>query len=405
MRMFEKLSPFAALTALALLGACKPVVLSPAGDVAAQQRDLLVLATALMLIIIIPVMLLTVYFAWKYRAKNTAAEYKPDWDHSTKLEFVIWGAPLLIIVCLGAITWVGTHLLDPYRPLNRISATEPMAVEEQPLRVQVVALDWKWLFIYPEQGVASVNQLAVPVNRPVQFELTSSSVMNAFYIPAMAGMIYAMPGMQTTLHGVVNYAGEYKGIASHYSGAGFSGMHFKVEATDDAGFDAWIEAARTNGGDLDRPGYLELEAPSENVAPTTFGQVDPQLFARIVNMCVEDGKMCMAEMMALDARGGTGLAGTLNVASLTYDREGRRGTRAPVLGWKPFTVATYCTPEDSALMFGKTMSQVLARVDQAPMRGKGIQPPSALFGPRSDDRAITLLTPEAISEAGTENKI
>lgn len=398
MRLFGKLSPFAAVSALALLGACKPVVLAPAGDVAAQQRDLLVMSTALMLIIIIPVMLLTVWFAWKYRAKNIAADYKPDWDHSTKLEFVIWAAPLLIIVSLGALTWVGTHLLDPYRPLNRISATEATPADVEPLKVQVVALDWKWLFIYPEQGIASVNELAVPVNRPVQFELTSSSVMNAFYVPAMAGMIYAMPGMQTTLHGVLNYPGEYKGIASHYSGAGFSGMHFKVKATDTADFDAWVDAARTEGALLDRPRYLELEAPSENVAPMHFGQIDPQLFARVVNMCVEEGKMCMAEMMALDARGGTGLAGALNVASLTYDRDGRRGTRAPVLGWKPFTVATYCTPEDSALMFGKTVSRVLARVDLAPMRGHGMTAPAGLFGPRSDNSAITLLAPEAGGE-------
>jgi cytochrome o ubiquinol oxidase subunit 2 len=397
MKMFEKLSPLAAVSTLALLGACKPVVLAPAGDMAAQQRDLLVMSTVLMLIIIIPVMALTAWFAWKYRAKNTKANYTPDWDHSTKLEFVIWAAPLLIIICLGALTWVGTHLMDPYRPLERISAGKPAPVDE-PLKIEVVALDWKWLFIYPEQGIATVNQIAVPVDRPVQFDLTSSTVMNAFYIPAMAGMIYAMPGMQTSLHGVINYPGDYKGIASHYSGAGFSGMHFTVKATDTEGFNAWIEAARSKGGELDRARYLELDVPSENVAPMSFAKVDPQLFARIVNMCVQDGKMCMAEMMAIDARGGTGLAGTININALTYDRDGRRGLREPVLGWKPFAVASYCTPEDSALMFGKTGAHVLARVDQTPLRGHGISPPSSLFGPRADARAITLLAPAAQGE-------
>ena len=398
MKMFEKLSPLAAVSTLALLGACKPVVLAPAGDMAAQQRDLLVMSTVLMLIIIIPVMALTVWFAWKYRAKNTKASYDPEWDHSTKLEFVIWAAPLLIIVCLGALTWVGTHLMDPYRPLERISAGKPAPVDEAPLKIEVVALDWKWLFIYPEQGIATVNQMAVPVDRPVQFDLTSSTVMNAFYIPAMAGMIYAMPGMQTSLHGVINYPGEYKGIASHYSGAGFSGMHFTVKATDTEGFNAWIEAARSQGGELDRARYLELDVPSENVAPMSFAKVDPQLFARVVNMCVQDGKMCMAEMMALDARGGTGLAGTVNINALTYDRDGRRGLREPVLGWKPFTVASYCTPEDSALMFGQSGTQVLARVDQTPLRGHGMSPPSSLFGPRAAARAITLLAPAAQGE-------
>ena len=162
------------------LAACKAEVLAPAGDIAARQRDLLVISTLLMLLIIVPVMVLIVVTARKYRADNSAAEYRPDWDHSTKLEFVIWGVPLLIIVTLGALTWVGTHLLDPYRPLERISAEEAVPAELKPLQVQVVALDWKWLFIYPEQGIATVNEMAVPVDRPVEFTLTSATVMNSF---------------------------------------------------------------------------------------------------------------------------------------------------------------------------------------------------------------------------------
>ena len=374
------------------LAACKAEVLAPAGDIAARQRDLLVISTLLMLLIIVPVMVLIVVTARKYRADNSAAEYRPDWDHSTKLEFVIWGVPLLIIVTLGALTWVGTHLLDPYRPLERISAEEAVPAELKPLQVQVVALDWKWLFIYPEQGIATVNEMAVPVDRPVEFTLTSATVMNSFYIPAMAGMIYAMPGMQTKLHSVFNNAGEYRGIASNYSGWGFSGMHFNAIATDQAGFDGWIEQARAAGGNLDRNRYLELETPSENVRPMHFAEVDPLLFARIVNMCVEPGKICMAEMHALDAAGGTGLAGTMNVTELTYDKHGRRGTRAPVLGWQPFAVTGYCTPDEAALMFANLQTPEARRVDPTPLRGLAMTPPRPFR--LSQDNDVTLLAPE-----------
>ena len=170
------------LPAVALLSACDMVVMAPAGDVAAQQRDLLVVSTLLMLLIIIPVMALIVFFAWKYRESNKEAEYQPDWDHSTSLELVIWSAPLLIIICLGALTWAGTHLLDPYRPLDRIKPGQAVAEDVQPLQVNVVALDWKWLFIYPEYGVATVNELAAPVDRPILFKLTATSTMNSFYV-------------------------------------------------------------------------------------------------------------------------------------------------------------------------------------------------------------------------------
>ncbi len=391
MKILQKIRGPAGLLLLIPLAACKAEVLAPAGDVAARQRDLLVFSTLLMLLVIIPVMGLIIYFSYKFNAKNKDAPYRPDWDHSTKLEFVIWAIPLLIIVTLGAVTWVGTHLLDPYRPLERISAEQPVPQHVQPLQVQVVALDWKWLFIYPEQGIAAVNEMAVPVDRPVEFTLTSATVMNSFYIPAMAGMIYAMPGMQTKLHGVFNYPGEYKGIASNYSGWGFSGMHFNAIATDQAGFDDWIARAKAGGETLDRARYLALEAPSENVAPMTFAQIDPLLFARVVNMCVEDGKICMAEMAALDAQGGTGLAGTMNVTRLTYDKHGRRGTRSPVLGWEPFRVASFCTPEEAALMFAQSPLTLPRLTDAAPLRGMSLTPPQSLRPGRDND--VTLLAP------------
>ncbi|MFH5776455.1 ubiquinol oxidase subunit II [Paracoccus sp. NGMCC 1.201697] len=381
MRILPRLARFVALAPVFLaLSACKLEVLKPSGDIAERQKDLLLASTGLMLIIIIPVMVLIVLFSWRYRASNRNATYKPDWDHSTKFELVIWAAPLLIIICLGALTWVGTHLLDPYRPLDRLSASQPVP-DKDPFRVEVVALDWKWLFIYPEQGIATINELAVPVDREVEFSLTSSSVMNAFYIPAMAGMIYAMPGMETTLHGVFNNTGEYQGLASHYSGHGFSGMRFKTHALEPAAFDEWVDEARAGGGMLDRQRYLELEAPSENVKPMSFADVDLELFDRVVNMCVEQNKICMAEMMALDAQGGTGLAGTINVAQLTHDKNVRRGLARPVLGQEPFMVTSFCTPADSARMFDDLrQSQPVTRVDQSPMRGIALPRPENRLG-------------------------
>ncbi len=280
-----------------LLGGCDAVLLNPSGDVALQQRNLIYTATGLMLIVILPVIVATVLFAWRYRAANRKARYDADWDHSTRLELVIWSVPLLIIIALGSVTWVSTHLLDPYRPLSRISADKPLAAHVEPLTVEVVALDWKWLFIYPEYGFATVNELAAPVDRPIRFKITASSVMNSFFIPALAGQIYAMPGMQTMLHAVINAPGEYEGMSANYSGAGFSGMHFRFHGLDQAGFDAWVAKNRAAGGTLDRAGYLDLERPSENDPVRRWAAVDPDLYRLILNRCVRPGSTCMSDLM------------------------------------------------------------------------------------------------------------
>ncbi|MDY0309689.1 MAG: ubiquinol oxidase subunit II [Castellaniella sp.] len=280
-----------------LLGGCDAVLLNPSGDVALQQRNLIYTATGLMLIVILPVIIATLLFAWRYRAANRKARYEADWDHSTRLELVIWSVPLLIIIALGSITWVSTHLLDPYRPLSRISADKPLAADVDPLTIEVVALDWKWLFIYPEYGFATVNELAAPVDRPIRFKITASSVMNSFFIPALAGQIYAMPGMQTMLHAVINAPGDYVGLSANYSGAGFSGMHFRFHGLDQAGFVAWIEKNRTAGGVLDRAAYLELERPSENEPVRRWSAVDPDLYRLILNRCVQPGAICMSDLM------------------------------------------------------------------------------------------------------------
>lgn len=191
------------LPAVLLLSGCQTVLMSPSGDLAVQQRDIILISLVLMLLIVVPVIGLTLFFAWRYRASNQKATYKPDWDHSTVLELLIWSAPLLIIIALGALTWVSTHKLDPFRPLERISHGREIPAGVKPLEVDVVALDWKWLFIYPEQGIATVNELAAPVDRPIQFKITASTVMNSFFIPSLAGQIYAMPGMETKLHAVI----------------------------------------------------------------------------------------------------------------------------------------------------------------------------------------------------------
>ena len=355
------------------LGGCNFVVLAPAGDVAAQQRDLLIISTLLMLLIIIPVMAITVFFAVKYRHANETARYEPDWHHSTQLELVIWAAPLLIIIALGALTWMGTHLLDPYRPLDRIAAGEPVTAENQPLQVNVVALDWKWLFIYPEQGIATVNELVAPVDRPIAFRITSSSVMNAFYVPTLAGMIYAMPGMETKLHAVINSPTTSRGFSSNYSGAGFSGMHFGFTGMTVADFDTWVAEAKGSADTLTRASYLDLEKPSQNVPPRRYGTVDPVLFDAIVNMCVETGKMCMSEMMAIDAKGGLGLESARNVLPLTYDKYARRGA---VFGAQPGYVVGICTPEELATAL--TLSAAPARAGAAgtPIYGAGLPLPS-----------------------------
>ncbi|MFD1035387.1 ubiquinol oxidase subunit II [Sphingomonas hankookensis] len=291
------------LAALPFLGGCNMVVLNPAGDVARQQADVLMISVGLMLLIIVPVMALTVWFAWKYRASNEKATYKPNWDHSTALELVIWSGPLLIVIALGALTWISTHLLDPYRPIGRISAEKPETPRDAPLEIQVVSLDWKWLFIYPEQGIATVNRLVVPVDRQVRFRLSSSSVMNTFYVPAMAGMIYTMPGMETKLHAVLNRPGTFEGMSAHYSGAGFSYMNFKTTSTDAAGFDKFVAGVKAMPNRLDTQRYLELEKPSEKVPPMGFAGVEPGLFNRIVQMCVKPGTPCMTESMGHGGHG------------------------------------------------------------------------------------------------------
>jgi cytochrome o ubiquinol oxidase subunit 2 len=265
----------AALAALLVspLTGCNRGILDPVGPIAAQEKQLLINSTAIMLAIIIPTMLATVAFAWWFRRGNSKATYRPDWEYSGAIEMVVWAIPALTIMLLGGITWIGSHDLEPSKAL-------PSKV--QPLNVEVVSLDWKWLFIYPDQGVATVNQLVVPAGTPVRFRLTSATVWNAFFVPQMGTMIYTMPRMTTQLNLQADRAGVYEGQSSHFSGDGFPGMQFQVQALPPDQFATWAQNAHASQLKLDGTGYAELSKPSSYVKPATYGAVAPGLFDAIV---------------------------------------------------------------------------------------------------------------------------
>jgi len=316
---------------IAALAGCDMVVLRPSGYVAAQQGQLVVISTLLMLLIIVPVIILTLVFAWRYRASNTKAPYTPDWDHSIQLELVIWAAPLLIIIALGALTWIGTHTLDPYRALARLGTERPVRWDQESLNIEVVALDWKWLFIYPDHDVAVVNELAAPVDVPIHFTITSSSVMNSFFVPALAGQIYAMPAMATTLHAVINQPGVYEGFSANYSGNGFSNMRFKFYGLSPADFERWLQQAKSGGGELSRGVYQQLEKPSEREPVRRYRAVAPDLFDAIVNRCVDQGTRCLRELMAMD-----------------HERQMRAAAPRQSLAANPFAGAAVCRADNAA---------------------------------------------------------
>ena len=244
-----------------------------AGIIAQQEGTLMLEATALMLIVIVPVLFLLFFFAWRYRATNTKAAYMPDWQHSKMDELIWWAIPIEIILVLAALAWSSAHSLDPYRALN--SSAPPVVV-------QVVSLNWKWLFIYPAQGVATVNYLAIPENTPINFQLTSDAPMNAFWIPALGGQEMAMPGMVTQLHLMSSKIGTYRGLSSNFSGDGFAGMQFPVVSMTQADFNQWVAQAKQSTSTLDWALYQKLSAPSENNPPTAYALGDPNLYTKIV---------------------------------------------------------------------------------------------------------------------------
>jgi cytochrome o ubiquinol oxidase subunit 2 len=252
-------------------------VLDPQGPIGAAEKLILINATVVMLAVVVPVIVLTLGFAWWFRAGNAKARYLPDWEYSGPIELLVWAIPALVVMFLAGIAWIGTHDLDPPKPL---------ASQTRPLEIQVVSLDWKWLFIYPEQGIASVNRLPVPIGTPLHFSITSASVMNSFFVPQLGSQIYAMGGMTTRLVLQADNPGTFVGRSVQFSGAGFSDMRFDVVALPPAAFEDWVKQTRGAGGTLDAANYARLVRPSIAVPPATFGTVMPRMFEAAIHATV-----------------------------------------------------------------------------------------------------------------------
>lgn len=277
----------ALLIGLAGVGGCTNwALLDPHGPVGQAERTILIDSLAIMLAIVVPTIFATLAFAFWFRSSNIKARYLPDWEFSGRIELVVWAIPTLTVILLGGVTWIGSHQLDPARPL-------PAA--ERTLDVQVIALDWKWLFIYPREQVATVNELVVPAGVPIRFTITSASVWNAFFVPRLGSMIYAMNGMRTTLYLQADSPGEWFGLSAHFSGDGFSDMHFPVRSVPSAHFDDWIAQMRTGNGRLDAERYLALTRPNSPTPLVKFAAVEHGLFDRVVARHLEPAPGPMLE--------------------------------------------------------------------------------------------------------------
>jgi cytochrome o ubiquinol oxidase subunit 2 len=262
-----------AAAALLAAGCDRAVVLNPKGPIADAERGLLIDAFSVMMLVIVPVIVMAFLFAWRYRASNRSATYAPTWAYSAKVDAVVWLVPALIVIAVAVLVWRSTHRLDPYR---EIASSAP------PLDIQVVGEDWKWLFIYPEQGIATVNQMAIPAGRPISLRITSDTVMNSFYVPALAGQIYAMAGMQTRLQMLADAPGRFVGRNTQYSGGGFSDQYFEVLALSTTDFDAWVAKAKQSTDKLDAPTYGKLAEKSRRNPVAYYSAVEPRLFDSII---------------------------------------------------------------------------------------------------------------------------
>jgi cytochrome o ubiquinol oxidase subunit II len=254
-------------------------VLDPHGSIGNSERLILIDSVAIMLVIVIPVIVATLGVAWWFRASNDRATYLPYWSFSGQLELIVWAIPALVITFLGGIAWFGSHALDPFRPLDS---------QSPPVEIQVVSLDWKWLFIYPSDGVASVNQLIIPAGTPVHFTLTSTGVMNSFFVPQLGSQIYTMAGMTSQLSLQADEPGDYPGISAQFSGDGFSDMRFVVHAMAANDYARWLASAKDRGAILDNTAYAALTQQSSNLKATTYHGVDPKLFDSVVNETAPD---------------------------------------------------------------------------------------------------------------------
>jgi cytochrome o ubiquinol oxidase subunit II len=261
------------LIGAAMLGGCSGGVLDPKGPIASAERLLLINSTAIMLVVVVPVILATLAFAWWYRSSNPRATRSSDLAYQGRIELVVWSIPVLTVILLGGVIWIGTHQLDPRAPIP---------AKADPLRVDVVSLDWKWLFIYPDQSIAAINQLIIPAGAPVKFRLTSATVMNSFFVPQLGSQIYTMGGMTKHINLLASQPGEFPGFSANFSGHGFSDMRFIVKSVPAGDFNAWVAQVRSSGSALDDPRLAELAKPG-TAAPTTYRSVAPMLFERILD--------------------------------------------------------------------------------------------------------------------------
>ena len=249
------------------------IVLNSKGMIGIKERDLILTASELMLIVVVPVMILTWFFAWKYRANKHRGRHEPDWEHNYIAEYCWWGVPVLIVAILSVITWRSTHQLNPFKPLES---------EKKPMVIQAIALEWKWLFIYPEQGIATVNFIQFPEKIPLNFEITSDAPMNSFWIPQLGGQIYAMPAMRSKLHLMANETGTFEGRSASYSGKGFAGMRFKAKASTEQEFNQWVAQVKRSPKRLGLAEYDQLLKPSEYAPATFYVLTDPKLFDAVI---------------------------------------------------------------------------------------------------------------------------
>jgi len=279
--MRKRPGALAGVAAAALsLAACSGGVLDPQGPIAAHDSKILLNAVGIMLVIVVPTIVGTFVFAWWFRASNARARYQPEFVYSGEIELLVWSIPLLIILFLGGVIWIGSHELDPFKPLE---------AQEKPVEIQVVSLDWKWLFIYPDQGIASVNELTVPAGTPVHFSITSASVMNMFFVPQLSSMIAAMNGMVTQLALKADNPGDFFGLSTQFSGDGFPGMGFTLHAVPAEAFAQWVDGVKQTGPTLDRAAYLSLAQQSLNVKPFTYRAIEPNLFQAITTQQIPPG--------------------------------------------------------------------------------------------------------------------
>ncbi len=343
MKTAHRLPTLLPLLATACLAAgCNLLAPEAPGHVAQPGRDFFLFVGGLMLLVIVPVIGLALFLAWRYRAGNVSATGAHGARRAPWSQIALWAVPLMIVVALATVAVRSMSTPDSVNPQAKTHAHHAAHAGVEPLDVQVVALDWKWLFIYPGEGIATVNEMAVPVGRPIHFRLTASSVMNSFHVPALGSTVRVLPGTESQLDAVISQPGTYVGRSGLYSGAGYAGMQFRLLGLDDQAYTAWVEKARRSGtGSLTRAAYLQLAQPSANENVREYASVAPDLYERIRLRCVEEDRMCSDMILAIDAQGGLGRLGVDGVVREAINRPAHRGE---ITVFRSYVSEALCTP-------------------------------------------------------------